>query len=168
MGMTEDQQEEVLAALRREHDAGNELTDGGRLMLQHANRKALDALGFPERERPMGREAMRGMSVLELMIVVAILAVLVVVLGFGCRSMMAGASQKRAAEKEARAWARWMGLELVGLDCADNDSDGDGYVSCSANVRGQGIVPIECRAAYSVGHGCRAPKLHIPGQSIAR
>ena len=110
------------------------------------------------------KRAARGMTLFELMVGVAILAVVVSVGAWGCSLALSGPKQQRTAESEARAWAEGMGVKLLGVSCADIDSDGDGYVSCMANVEGQGTVPIECRGAYSVGHGCRSPKLRIPAQ----
>jgi len=110
----------------------------------------------------------RGLSMVELMVVIAIFSVFCGLLVWGLSAAFAGPKQKATAEAEARNWAKGLGLKLLGVECANVDSDGDGYVSCTANVEGQGVVPIECRGAYSVGHGCRSPKLRTFTQPMDR
>ena len=49
-----------------------------------------------------------------------------------------------------------LGYRVIGVSCMDADSDGDGYVSCTARVEGQSApVAIECASAYSWKSGCR-------------
>lgn len=105
----------------------------------------------------------RGATVVEVMIVVFIAAV---VFGIGARACMVGESQKKAAGSEVSGWASEMGYKVHGVSCADVDSDGDGYVSCTVDIETSDgrreTRQIECRGAYSFGHGCRDPKLGIP------
>ncbi len=79
-----------------------------------------------------------------------------------CVANITGLSHDKA-EKAAKAWATQMGLELKGVSCTSVDSDGDGYVSCSAAVvKSDGdidIIPIECAAALTLNDGCRAARV---------
>jgi hypothetical protein len=105
----------------------------------------------------------RGMTVLELMIVVAIGMIFLITLIIGARGCMSGAAQESAAKDEAAKWARDLGLGYTGISCADYDSDHDGYVSCTLALKSGETKQIECRGVYSWGHGCRDPKLTIRG-----
>lgn len=75
------------------------------------------------------------------------------------------AKQKHNAEKGAKAWAKSMGITPSGIVCASQDSDGDGYVSCTIAQKSKNgtITPtaIECAAAFSLSEGCRMPKTVI-------
>lgn len=42
---------------------------------------------------------------------------------------------KEHAQKEMKTYVEEMGWTYVGGSCAGSDSDGDGYISCNANVR---------------------------------
>lgn len=90
--------------------------------------------------------------------VVGVLAL--VIFGRGC---CVGPEQTHAAQKEAKKWAADLGLQVTGVSCGDVDSDGDGYVSCTIALVNGDTKAIECRGAYSWGHGCRDPKLTIRG-----
>jgi prepilin-type N-terminal cleavage/methylation domain-containing protein len=104
----------------------------------------------------------RGFTLAELMFVVTIVSVVFVgVIAASC----AGPEQKNSAKKEAAQWAKELGIEYSGISCADYDSDNDGYVSCTIATKNGDTKPIECRGAYSIGHGCRDPKLNIRGTS---
>lgn len=55
---------------------------------------------------------------------------------------------------EASHWLGEMGYAYYGFSCSDTDSDGDGYVSCTVNLKEHpDPLLIECRARN--GHGCR-------------
>ncbi len=64
------------------------------------------------------------------------------------------------AEKQARRWAKDMGISVKKISCNGSDSDGDGYVSCSFNADGK-ITTYECAGAYNLNQGCRVPKVHV-------
>lgn len=83
----------------------------------------------------------------------------ILVLSRGC---CVGPEQTKAAKREARQWAEDLGLQVTGISCTDIDSDGDGYVSCTVALKDGQTKQIECKGAYSFGHGCRDPKLIIP------
>ena len=101
------------------------------------------------------------------MIVIAILAILFVgVVGtFGARGCGGLAGSKEKARANMTAFANEMGWKLVGGTCAGTDSDGDGYISCTANIQEvEGAPPvvkaIECASgsAVSITEGCRLAK----------
>lgn len=63
-------------------------------------------------------------------------------------------------ESSGRGFLSSLGYKVVGVSCMNMDSDGDGYVSCTARVEGQQQpVAIECASAYSFKSGCRMQKL---------
>ncbi len=67
--------------------------------------------------------------------------------------------------EEAQRWLGEMRYDFYGFSCSDTDSDHDGYVSCTVNLKEHAEpLLIECRA-YS-GHGCRAalPKVIMQGR----
>ena len=96
------------------------------------------------------------------MFIIALVGIVVVgVLATSC----SGPEQKNAAKKEAAQWAKELGIEYTGISCADYDSDNDGYVSCTLAMKSGETKQIECRGAYSFGHGCRDPKFSVRGVS---
>lgn len=104
----------------------------------------------------------RGFTLAELMGVTAIVSIVFIgVFAASCSD----SGQRNAAKQEATQWAKDLGLEFTGISCADYDSDNDGYVSCTLAMKGGETKQIECRGAYSIGHGCRDPKLNIRGIS---
>jgi len=97
---------------------------------------------------------------------IVIIVGLVVVAGFSsCIGNVSGMNQT-TAEQEARDYAGKMGLQVQGVDCARNDSDGDGYVSCSLSIKQPDgslkLQPIECAVKISTNSGCRIPKMTTP------
>jgi type II secretory pathway pseudopilin PulG len=106
----------------------------------------------------MLKKTLRGFTVAELFIVVSVLTVLALVLSAAC----SGNAQKNTAKEEATKYARELGVSFSGISCADYDSDGDGYVSCTIRPEVGDLMYVECRGAYSIGHGCRIPKIRIP------
>lgn len=69
---------------------------------------------------------------------------------------------ERNAEKELREYVAKMYADkiVLGQDCVGRDTDGDGYVSCSARVRGRDekaleeTLALECAAAFT-NSGCK-------------
>lgn len=102
----------------------------------------------------------RGLTVAELMIVVAILGVVAGLAAFGCRALMSGDSVQQDAEAEARKWAGGLGLKVDGVSCG-NITTKKGLVGCAVRS-GSTVYQLECIGRYSVGHGCREQKLSIP------
>lgn len=98
----------------------------------------------------------------EWFVVVGIIGVIAAIIaGRGC---CVGPEQTKAAKREAQQWANDLGLQVTGISCTDIDSDGDGYVSCTVALKDGQTKQIECKGAYSFGHGCRDPKLTIPAE----
>lgn len=92
---------------------------------------------------------------------------LIMFLGFGAlfSGCMTGLffadEQRRNAEEEARVWASEMYPDATEGDvhvvCQGDDSDGNGYVTCSARI-GDERVPLECYAYVWMnvgGNTCR-------------
>ena len=70
------------------------------------------------------------------------------------------------AQAEANRWIRMMGLTAT-AQCADRDTDHDGYVSCTLVVKDPdgraNVEPLECAGSYTINSGCRAPKAVVRG-----
>ena len=101
----------------------------------------------------------RGATVAEVMIIFSIVGIfLAIVASRGCTS---GGETKEAATRDAKKYVAELGWDVSGIACADVDSDGDGYVSCTIAKKNGTNEFVECRAAYAFGHGCRIPKLRL-------
>lgn len=101
----------------------------------------------------------RGFSLFELLIVIFVLGI---ICAGGMYALRGCQSNSGTAEEEAQAYAKKLGLEVVGVSCTDKDSDDDGYVSCSVSHKENGklaIQPVECATKWSVNSGCKAPKM---------
>ena len=104
----------------------------------------------------------RGASLVEIMIVVAIVGILAAIVGGG---LGVGCNHKDEAEAQARAWAGAMYPgKQANVVCVKKDSDGDGYVSCTVSVASEAgatpeMVGIECASGWGGNEGCRVPKM---------
>jgi hypothetical protein len=68
---------------------------------------------------------------------------------------------RETAEANAKRWLAEMHIEYKGVSCAKRDTDGDGYVSCTASVEKSGaphLMPLECAGNVSFNDGCRVPR----------
>ena len=104
----------------------------------------------------------KGSSLIELIMVVVILLVVGGVLFTGYRWLFKGSSA--IAEQELIDYGQQLGWDVVGKSCAGVDSDGDGYISCTARVRENAATSdkaLECAsgALLSWTDGC---KLSLP------
>lgn len=80
----------------------------------------------------------------------------------GCPANLLGWN-KTAAEENGRAWAVDVGLDAQAVVCNGQDSDGDGYVSCTFHVA-DSVQMYECAGWTLVmpHSGCREPKIKVP------
>lgn len=103
----------------------------------------------------------RGFTLAELLIVLAILALFGVLIAYGFRSCSHDIQEDYAREG-AKTFALEMQIKDPTIYCASQDSDGDGYVSCTVGQKlSTGEVKttaVECAGAISFSKGCRLPK----------
>lgn len=110
----------------------------------------------------MRKRKQRGMTLMELMILIGILGVVVSVGFVGCRAALTGDSVEKGAEAEARLWASKLKLPIDGISCA-NIASRKGLVGCTVRS-GSTVYQLECIGRYYNGHGCREQKLSVPSQ----
>lgn len=114
------------------------------------------------------RLSRKGFSLVELMIVVAIVAILFVPFLGAAGGCVTTEDRKADGERNANAFAAGMGLEITGASCSGADSDGDGYASCTLAMVGGTTRAIECGydrpfALLGQNEGCR---MAMPGNFI--
>ena len=114
------------------------------------------------------KKNMRGLTLLELMIIVGIGGVMACLVLLGLVRACGGVDNKVQAEEAARKYLRELGYkEVAGVVCTEYDSDRDGYVSCTARAReGEGkmeALAVECATTVTFQNGCRLQK---PGSSV--
>jgi len=75
----------------------------------------------------------------------------------GCRD------HKAQAEKQAHTFAQQLGLEVERIVCVNQDSDRDGYVSCTFKLKDGETTAFECVGDVwmSSKEGCREPKASV-------
>lgn len=86
----------------------------------------------------------RGFSLVELLIVLAIVGIFIAVIAGNVGGCNSTADVTATATRNAKAYAASMGIEIKGASCSGSDSDGDGYVSCSLNTADGKLEAIEC------------------------
>jgi hypothetical protein len=94
------------------------------------------------------RANQRGLSLVELMIIIAVFAAL----AFGFTMLASGDSVKSDAETSARQWAQEMGIKVDGVSCG-NRGNSKGQVYCTVNSGGT-LTPLSCIGRYKIGSGC--------------
>lgn len=112
----------------------------------------------------------KAFTLIELIVVVAIVLVLVLLVVGGVR----GCTGRGAAEDSMREYVGklYPGREIIGVACTNIDSDGDGYISCTATIdtdNGPNIVERQINAQCATGFlsfnsGCKATVPYIPKQ----
>jgi prepilin-type N-terminal cleavage/methylation domain-containing protein len=90
-----------------------------------------------ESEGKVRMKSKRGFTLVELMVVVAILAVFLALSVVACKGMTSGDETKKAATHDAEKFVKELGWQVTGISCTDIDSDGDGYVSCTKCQEGR-------------------------------
>lgn len=66
-----------------------------------------------------------------------------------------------AGEESAREYAASLKLELEAVSCVKQDTDGDGYVSCTLKLADGEMKQVECAGAMNLNIGCRDPKINV-------
>ena len=106
----------------------------------------------------------RGMTLIEIMVVMAIVAITFLIVtsvaGAGC---VPAETRVVSAEENARLHAQKMGWRIVGVACTGQDSDRDGYVSCTVQDSEGPSRALLCgyeQAFAPMGqqHGCKDPR----------
>lgn len=92
-------------------------------------------------------------TLLELMIVVGILAILG---GIIWGVVGGGRGSSETATLAAQSWCQEMGYQADRISCARNDSDQNGYVSCTIRTLNPSqLISVECASGYGWTEGCR-------------
>lgn len=72
-------------------------------------------------------------------------------------------AHKPEAENQAGIYAKELGIEVKAVSCVKQDTDGDGYVSCTLKLDDAGTTKqVECAGAWNLNEGCRDPKIKMP------
>lgn len=111
----------------------------------------------------------RGFTLIEAIIVLVILVVLGMLIVGGIRGCSGGGPKAEDAMREyiGRLYPT---REIIGVNCVMMDSDGDGYVSCTATIDmddGPGVqekqIAADCaREFLNLNSGCRPSRYVIP------
>ena len=110
----------------------------------------------------------RGYTLIELLVslvAMAVVLVLLVAIAFGvraCISRSGDSDESSLPTDSAWRWASGLGLSVQGVECAQWDTDHDGYISCTVATTDGQLHAVECAAPWSVlNSGCRSPKLRL-------
>lgn len=108
-----------------------------------------------------GRRKSMNQGSFSLLIVFAILAI---VLGKNACEAVTGPQNKEQAETEAKKFADQFFPGHGPVLCMPQDSNQDGYVSCSVLGPDGKIIAIECAKYLSMNSGCKMPQKMFPQQ----
>lgn len=115
----------------------------------------------------LGRKSLAGFSLIELIIVIIIMSIVLLTLGLVGGSYSGLVVDNTATiEQNAHNWANSLGMQVEGINCAQVDSDTNGYYSCTISHR-EGdkltITAVECTGGGLVDMraDCRIPKAVI-------
>lgn len=92
-----------------------------------------------------------------------IVLVFLLIVGVGvtkCTANLTGL-HKSVATKQANAFAQELGLDVEHVACVKQDTDGDGYVSCTFKFSDGSTQQFECAGAMNLNTGCRDPKINV-------
>jgi len=70
-------------------------------------------------------------------------------------------AHKGEAESQAATYAKEMDYDVKATSCVRQDTDGDGYVSCTIRLADDTTLNVECAGAYNLNSGCREPKINM-------
>lgn len=68
-------------------------------------------------------------------------------------------AHKDEAQAQAQVYAKEMGYDVTNTSCVRQDTDNDGYVSCTLKLSSGDVLNVECAGAWNLNSGCREPKL---------
>ncbi len=77
----------------------------------------------------------------------------------------------REATSQVPAFAKKMGIAVSDVECMAQDSDTDGYVSCTVFGTQDGkrvTQSVECTGSWTFNEGCRIPKIQGAVQSSVK
>lgn len=113
----------------------------------------------------------KAFTLIEVVIVGAIIAVFALLVVAGVRGCV---NRGPAAESEMREYVAklYPGREIIGVACTNVDTDGDGYISCTATIdtdSGPAVVERQINAQCASGilsfnSGCKPTLPYIPQQ----
>lgn len=115
----------------------------------------------------------RGYTLVELLIVLAIICIFFSILFVGCASCngVGADTVQRRANEDARAFLRDLRPDLtdVRVSCQSLDSDGDGYVTCTGSGMAgtaRELLSIDCRSSFltEFQRGCRMTRIPLQGR----
>jgi len=107
----------------------------------------------------------QGFTLIELMIVIAIIGIMVSVIAAAVGGNWTG-RHKESAQENANEFISSMELKVDKVQCNGTDSDGDGYVSCMFKMQDGSMKQFECAGWTWNGEGCRIPKPSFNAQQI--
>lgn len=110
-------------------------------------------------------------TLIEVIVVVLVIVIFLALVVGGVRGC---AGRRGAAEDSMREYVSklYPGREIIGVACTNIDSDGDGYISCTATIdtdNGPNVVERQINAQCATGFlslnsGCKATVPYIPQQ----
>ena len=106
------------------------------------------------------RNKSRGVTLIEVMIVVAIIGIIGAIV-FGAVGGNFNGKNQSSANENASRFIKNMELDVAKVQCNGTDSDGDGYVSCMFKMTNGTMQQFECAGWSWNGEGCRIPKMSI-------